>query len=318
MNVTKLKLAAEEFCRKVQAGEARSVRSYQAFKEALDEADDRAACQGVEPEPFRLLNWYRMQGGDLVQFVKAHNIETSYATMEDQHGVNRYVRRDFGRVTGSAHDYSDPRNTPPLYAAQPEPIAAEPVHEAIARVQMQFAGIVRAAVSLIAEVDENHATKGVPGRYTVPWDAVAALKDALTTTPAPEVPADRAALLQEVGRLMVEMTTTVRGEGEWLVIPELWRMCMEERDAALAKLAAAPEAPAQPVAYEQIGMMSFSRREKGRGTFHEDTADGKELCQILNAGVTGGPYSAYPVFRRIDGPIYTARGLKSDSEQPKT
>lgn len=48
-----------------------------------------------------------------------HNEGTSYECMEDEAGVNRYTRRDFGRVTGSAHDYSDPRNTPPLYAVPP-------------------------------------------------------------------------------------------------------------------------------------------------------------------------------------------------------
>ncbi len=40
--------------------------------------------------------------------------------------------------------------------------------------------------------------------------------------------------LAEVGRAMVEMTTTVHGADEWDVIPELWRMCMAERDIARA------------------------------------------------------------------------------------
>jgi hypothetical protein len=73
------------------------------------------------PEPFLLGNIYRTQAGDYVRFVKVHNEGTSYETMEDENGVNRYTHAsrgsDIGRVTGSAHDYSEPRNTPPLYPA---------------------------------------------------------------------------------------------------------------------------------------------------------------------------------------------------------
>jgi hypothetical protein len=55
---------------------------------------------------------YETQAGDRVKMVKIHNAGTSYETLEDEHGVNRYSRRadDVGRCTGSAHDYSDPRN----------------------------------------------------------------------------------------------------------------------------------------------------------------------------------------------------------------
>lgn len=74
----------------------------------------------ASPEPYILGNQYRTQGGDLVRFVIVHNEGKSHETMEDEHGVNRYTRRDFGRCTGTAHDYSDPRNTPPLYAATQE------------------------------------------------------------------------------------------------------------------------------------------------------------------------------------------------------
>jgi hypothetical protein len=79
-----------------------------------------AARQPVgEPEPYVVGNQYFTQAGYLVRFVAVHNEGTSYECMEDEAGVNRYTRRDFGRVTGSAHDYSDPRNTPPLYAVPP-------------------------------------------------------------------------------------------------------------------------------------------------------------------------------------------------------
>lgn len=67
-------------------------------------------------------NFYRTVEGHLVRFVKVHNEGTNYETMEDESGVNRYTRRDFGRVTGTCHAYGDPRNTPPLY---PRPNAGE-------------------------------------------------------------------------------------------------------------------------------------------------------------------------------------------------
>lgn len=72
---------------------------------------------GPKPVPFMVGNTYRTQGGELVRFVSVSNEGTDYETMADEAGVHRYTRRDFGRVTGSAHDYSDPRNVPPLYAA---------------------------------------------------------------------------------------------------------------------------------------------------------------------------------------------------------
>lgn len=64
------------------------------------------------PSPYSLGEVYRTQAGDLVRFVVVHNEGTTYETMEDEEGVNRYTRRDFGRVTGTPFDYSDPRNTP--------------------------------------------------------------------------------------------------------------------------------------------------------------------------------------------------------------
>lgn len=61
----------------------------------------------------------------------------------------------------------------------PEATSAETVHGAITRVQSRFHGVIRAAVNLIAEVENNHETKAVPLRYTVPWGAVVALKEAI-------------------------------------------------------------------------------------------------------------------------------------------
>lgn len=104
-------------------------------------ADDRGACESVnvlraalaapakdvapsDAQPPLLNCVYETQSGEAVKFVAIHNAGTSYETMEDQHGVNRYTRRagDIGRVTGTPHDWSDPRNLPRL-AAQP---AAQP------------------------------------------------------------------------------------------------------------------------------------------------------------------------------------------------
>lgn len=51
--------------------------------------------------------------------------------------------------------------------------------------------------------------------------------------------------------------------------------------------------------YVQIGMMSERSRPRRdeEPTYHHGCADGVELCQILNASVTGGPYRAWPVFK---------------------
>lgn len=46
---------------------------------------------------------------------------------------------------------------------------------------------------------------------------------------------DVRSLYEQIGRRMVEMTTTVRGPDEWLAIPEMWLACMKERDEARAE-----------------------------------------------------------------------------------
>lgn len=65
---------------------------------------------------------------------------------------------------------------------------------------------------------------------------------AAATQAQPEVEA----LYREVGRKMVEITTTVRDPDEWLCIPELWLQCMQERDEALRKLAAPTTGKREP------------------------------------------------------------------------
>lgn len=72
----------------------------------------------IQPVPYVLGNFYRTQDGGLVRFVKVHNEGTSYESMEDESGVNRYSNRDFGRCTGSCHEYSDTRNVRPTYSVE--------------------------------------------------------------------------------------------------------------------------------------------------------------------------------------------------------
>lgn len=72
----------------------------------------------IKPVPYVLGNFYRTQGGGLVRFVKVHNKGTTHESMEDESGVNRYTNRDFGRCTGSCHEYSDPRNVLPTYSIE--------------------------------------------------------------------------------------------------------------------------------------------------------------------------------------------------------
>jgi hypothetical protein len=74
----------------------------------------------VVREPYRVGNRYMTQGGEEVTLNQVANYGTSYESMCDDAGVHRYTRRDFGRVTGSAHDYSDQRNIPPLYTLRQE------------------------------------------------------------------------------------------------------------------------------------------------------------------------------------------------------
>lgn len=61
--------------------------------------------------------------------------------------------------------------------------------------QRAYGGIVKAAINLIAEVDERHDTKDVPLKHTVPYAAVVALRAAIEGFP----PAPQAATQGEAG-----------------------------------------------------------------------------------------------------------------------
>lgn len=112
----------------------KTARGYVTVNQDRKSSDDEplftlpAPVQAVAPTDAQLpvLNCvYETQAGEAIKFVAIHNAGTSYETMEDQHGVNRYTRRagDIGRVTGTPHDWSDPRNLRRTTTAQP---AAQP------------------------------------------------------------------------------------------------------------------------------------------------------------------------------------------------
>jgi len=54
------------------------------------------------PSPFLLNCSYTLMNGDVIDLVEIHNEGTSFETMVDRQGINRYTTRDFGRVTGSS------------------------------------------------------------------------------------------------------------------------------------------------------------------------------------------------------------------------
>lgn len=65
--------------------------------------------------PFVVGNFYRTLDDTLVRFVRTHHEGMGDETMEDEAGIHRYTRRDFGRVTGTDHHTPDPRNVLPLF-----------------------------------------------------------------------------------------------------------------------------------------------------------------------------------------------------------
>lgn len=59
--------------------------------------------------PFRLGGTYQTKNGKFVTLIGESNKGNSYHTMYCEKGIHRYVARDFGRVTGTDFDCSDPR-----------------------------------------------------------------------------------------------------------------------------------------------------------------------------------------------------------------
>ena len=75
--------------------------------ESLDESEGSEAFFR-----FEVGKSYRTIGGDIVTIMGFTNEGLHYETVYDQHGVHRYTDASYsaGRVTGTAHDCSDPRN----------------------------------------------------------------------------------------------------------------------------------------------------------------------------------------------------------------
>ena len=59
------------------------------------------------------------------------------------------------------------------------------VHEAIRNVQAQYLALTKAAVNLVTAVDDRHDHHEAPLRYTIPYGAVTALREAITAAPQP-------------------------------------------------------------------------------------------------------------------------------------
>lgn len=79
-----------------------------------------------------------------------------------------------------------------LESTSPAPSAAKPVAWPLP--DPRFVRLVKAAIDLIAAVDENLDTKDVPLKYTVPWGAVTNLRNCIdgTAPPAPQATAEPA------------------------------------------------------------------------------------------------------------------------------
>jgi hypothetical protein len=84
--------------------------------------EKRASAMKVEP--FQVGNSYRTVGGEYVRIVGLHYVNHGYSTVYCAKGVHRYCDRDFGRVTGTPFDFSDPRNLIPLYTLTADDIQA--------------------------------------------------------------------------------------------------------------------------------------------------------------------------------------------------
>lgn len=92
----------------------------------------RPKTNAVGYKRFELGKSYRTQGGNVVTVVKVNNENRGYETVQcddpingDPEGGHRYNRPgDLGRVTGTNHDGSDPRNLIPEIAVDLELVSA--------------------------------------------------------------------------------------------------------------------------------------------------------------------------------------------------
>lgn len=87
--------------------------------------------------------------------------------------------------------------------------------------QRAYGGIVKAAINLIAEVDERHDTKDVPLKHTVPYAAVVALRAAIEGFP----PTPQAATQGEAVRWEYQL----RNPGFATAVGMSWTECSKQR-----------------------------------------------------------------------------------------
>jgi len=109
----------------------------------------------LEFQSYVLNRDYKTQAGETVRFVTIANAGTSYETMADEQGVHRYTRRDYGRCTGTAHDYSEPRNVPPVYRKPFQPIVYTEDRAASDRAAVLEEVAIKASQAM-EDVHENH------------------------------------------------------------------------------------------------------------------------------------------------------------------
>ncbi|MBL3825115.1 MULTISPECIES: hypothetical protein [unclassified Marinobacter] len=188
-----------------------------ALVEELEKGESARAQQSVEGREaaisFVLGNTYQTVSGERVRFVKVHNEGTSYETMEDESGVNRYTNRagDMGRVTARPVDY--PGNVPPMYTHPPKAqgvperlveLAEEAITDAAAEAQeggsyepVEWANLVVSMLSTIPPADKPE------GEWVKPEDRL------------PEDESTRLALVNDYDEPMVVPVRYFAGSEQW-------------------------------------------------------------------------------------------------------
>lgn len=147
----------------------------------LEAARAQQSGEGREPAiPFVLGNVYQTASGEWVRFVEVHNEGTSYETMEDESGVNRYTNRsgDMGRVTARPVDCSG--NVPPLYT---HPAKAQGVPESF--------GDIESAVDMLEDYASALANGNLDGAGHSSYQDIHAIADnlkGLVTAPPSDNP----------------------------------------------------------------------------------------------------------------------------------
>jgi hypothetical protein len=121
--------------------------------------------------PFVVGNFYKTLSGSTVRFTRVHNEGTTYETMEDEAGVNRYTSRDFGRVTGTSRETPDERNVIPLFQIPgvfTQSVADLTLQEALAEIESLKAQLAQAQANAYAEsakaLRKHQATRIVGGK----------------------------------------------------------------------------------------------------------------------------------------------------------